>query len=811
MKVFVLDFDHDGEKIFIYGRDENGKKVRIETYWKFYIYIILKDPSFEEEVIKRLKSLNVVKNIEVENKNFIGREYRTIKVYIKEKDYDIIKNFVDTLKQEGKVIGKKESDISIIKKFQIDNSIYPLNWYDFDLELINSSKNIDYYKLKKVNDVIKDKKYNLKVVAIDIESIGEKAIPDPEKDPIYLVSLYDGKNFYSIYWKGNSEIGIKVNNEYELLDKFNNIIREIDPDIIVGYNSNNFDFFFFYERAKKLGYIFNFGWDGKGLHYTKKGEDKKYRIVGIQHVDLFDIIVSLFSGQLDSETYSLEEVAREILGETKLDMDINLMNDIIHNNKDFMYLIKYNQKDVELTYKLYKHFEKIILELSKISGTTLYELSGATYGTLVENYLIKRAREFNEIIPNKPDPYELEKRKKVSYVGAFVLEPKAGFYKNIMVLDFRSLYPSIIIKYNISPDTLKCEHEECRKNSFNIETSLGKYEVWYCNKKEGFIVSILKSIFEERANLKKILKNINKNTEEYKEIDAKQYSLKILSNSMYGYLGFPNSRWYCLECAASITAMGRKHILEVIKKAEQEGLRPIYGDTDSIFLLVDNKEKGLEFLDKINKELPKPLELELEDFYVSGIFIEKRSGGGGAKKKYALLSESGSIKLRGFEVVRRDWSDIAKEAQETVIKLALQNKKNEIIEYLRKLFDDIKNRRIPIEKFVLREQLRKSLEEYEVSAPHVIAARKYKDRGFRVGRGFIVEYVICRGGSKISDKVRLTDEVKGNDYDVEYYIERQIIPAIEGVMKAIGLSVENIYKIQKDITSYFKNGGNKKL
>jgi DNA polymerase Pol2 len=400
----------------------------------------------------------------------------------------------------------------------------------------------------------------------------------------------------------------------------------------------------------------------------------------------------------------------------------------------------------------------------------------------------------------------VEKRKAVTYKGAFVLEPKPGLYENIVVLDFRSLYPSIIIRYNISFDTLKCEHEECKeKNSIEIETSLGKSIVWFCIKRKGFIPTILSEIFEERALLKKKLKTSDENSEEYRVLYAKQYALKILANATYGYLGFPNSRWYSLECAAAITALGRKSIHFVLEEAQKKGLKPIYGDTDSVFLLYPSKDTVYEFLDEINNKLGKPMELELEDFYLRGIFVPKREEKEGAKKKYALLSESGKIKLRGFETVRRDWAPIAKEVQENVINMILrENDKNKVLNYVREIIQKIKKKELPLEKFILREQLRKDLSEYKAEGPHVYAAKKYKQKGYDVRAGFIVEYVISSGGEKIRDKVKLPEECKKNDYDPEYYIDRQVIPAIERILNAIGITKEQVVGEQRSILSFFK-------
>ncbi|BBL45634.1 archaeal DNA polymerase I [Nanobdella aerobiophila] len=806
MKVFILDFDHDKEKVYVYGRDENGKKIRIEYDQPYYLYLILKDEKYLNEIKNKLDNEKYIKKYEIEKKKYIGREYTVFKIIIDQDNYDNLKKLADSYKMEGKILGKKEGDISIIKKFQLDQSIYPLNWYELDLELIKKDQNIDYYKYKKNLGII-DKKYNLKVVAFDIETVSEQAIPDPSKDPIYLITFYDGKDYYSIYIDGNSDEGYKVNSELELLKKVDEVIKKLDPDILIGYNSNNFDLYFLYERAKKLNYKFSFSWDNKNILYTKKREtSKKYKFVGIQNFDLFNVISGIFATQFNSETYSLDEIASEVLGEKKLDINFNEIYNIIFKTKDYSYLIKYNKKDVELTYKLYKHFESILLEISRLAGITLYELSGSTYGILVEDYLIKRSRDNNEIIPNKPSYDDLELRKKYTYSGAIVFQPRSGFYKNIAVYDFRSLYPSIIIKYNISPDTLKCDHEECKNEKIIADTSVGKLEVWYCKKNKGFISSILESIFNERIEIKKKMKGLDKDSEEYKILDSRQLSLKYIINSTYGYLGFPNSRWYCLECASSITALGRKYIMEVKDYIENKGYKVIYGDTDSIFVIVNNEKDGQDLLMDINNLLPRPLEMEFEDFYLSGIFVEKRSGEGGARKKYALLSKDGTIKLRGFEVVRRDWSEIAGEVQENILKLALEDKKDEIIVYLNDVINNIKNHKYPLKKFILREQLRKSLKEYEVSSPHVIAAKKYKDRGYKVDRGFIVEYIIVKGGEKISDKVRLPDEVKDNNYDPEYYINKQVIASVEPILKSLNIPIDSIGKIQKDIRSFFNNG-----
>ncbi len=806
MKVFVLDLDHEENRVRVFGRTEDRRRVIIYVNYDFYVYVIPEERHYNE-VKDILGNKPYIKRIDEERKRYLGKEYKVLKVYLNRKVYNDLKQDVDILKAEGKVIGKKEVDIPLHKKFSIDHGIFPLNWYEVSGRILEERKReIILFANPEDFRRINEKPMKLKVVAFDIEAVSENMMPDPEKDPIIMVSIYGDGIKKTIAWKNapGDDI-IIVKNERELIEKFISTIKEVDPDVIVGYNSNNFDFDYIYNRGKLLNIDITIGWLNEKIKPSKGRGSKRYRIAGAQHFDLYEFIVNLFAGQLRSDVYKLDEVAKEILGYGKTGLTYGEMSELWNKEEDIRRIVEYNLQDTKITYELFNHFREIAIELSRIVGISLEEVSHYTYGQLVEWYLIRKSREFNEIVPNKPKFEEVERRRFISYAGAFVLTPKPGFYKNIVVFDFRSLYPSIIITYNISYDTIWCEHEECKKDSFEIETSLGKKEVWFCKKIRGKIPSVLERIFNERAELKKRLKQVDQDSEEYKEIYAKQYALKILANSMYGYLGFPNSRWYCIECAAAITKIGREKIHFIVEEAKKRGLTPIYGDTDSVFLLYDSKEKALEFLQEINKKLEGPIELELEDFYKAGIFVKGRGSEKGAKKKYALISESEKIKLRGFETVRRDWAPIAKEVQQNVLQMILKGEsRDKIIRYLKDIIQKIKKRELPIEYFVIREQIRRELSEYKSEGPHVYAAKRYKALGYDVRPGFIVEYIITVYGDKIRDKVRILPEVKDKEYDPEYYINNQVLPSIEQILNAVGISKENILGGQKSVLDFFR-------
>jgi DNA polymerase elongation subunit (family B) len=186
----------------------------------------------------------------------------------------------------------------------------------------------------------------------------------------------------------------------------------------------------------------------------------------------------------------------------------------------------------------------------------------------------------NVLIPNHPKQEELQKRRLAPvYKGAIVIEPKKGIHSDILVFDFRSLYPTIIITHNIDPWTLNCNHKECRLKNSAPET---KYH--FCLKQGGFIPKYLKELIERRKKIKEKMKSIQKNTEEYSRLNNMQYALKIIANACYGYFGFFGARWYKRECGAAAAAWGRFYIKKIIELAKREGFEIIYGDTDSLFL-----------------------------------------------------------------------------------------------------------------------------------------------------------------------------------------------------------------------------------
>ena len=352
------------------------------------------------------------------------------------------------------------------------------------------------------------------------------------------------------------------------------------------------------------------------------------------------------------------------------------------------------------------------------------------------------------------------------------------------------MHTSIIISMNISKSTLLERKNENSYESPELEFK-GKKTKFYFSKNPGFFPELMKEIFEKRKKYKQEYKK-NPNTIS----KARSNAFKLLSASAHGYIGFFGARYYSLESSASILAFVRKFNKEIIEKTKKQGFTPIYADTDSVAFLMNNKSEIeiKKFLDKLNSELPGVMELELEGFFKRGLWVMTRAGTAGAKKKYALLGKDGKIKIRGFETVRRDWCNLARQVQNKIIKQILEDgNEKRSLEYLKKVINKLKKRDIDKKDLIIKAQLKKPLSEYVAISPHVIAAKKMREKDIPVSQGNLIQYYIAETKEKkklVRDKVKLPNE-KG-EYNIQYYLERQILPAVENIFQIFGVNVKEI-------------------
>jgi DNA polymerase I/DNA polymerase-2 len=485
-----------------------------------------------------------------------------------------------------------------------------------------------------------------------------------------------------------------------------------------------------------------------------------------------------------SETLSLNEVAKEFLGDIKKSFEIKHSSEL--DGKDWEEYFEYNLHDSVLTLGLFEKLWPDLLEFTRVMQEPIFDVSRNGMSNNVQDYIIHNLDKFNEIPEKRPTHNEIrERRSRKKYEGAFVFEPVPGLYENIVMFDFTSSYGSVIVTYNLSKSTYLTKPE---KDSNNIE-SLGKRV--YFSKKSGFFPEMLKEIIKKRKQYKEELKQ---KPDVIKK--ARSNAFKLLANASYGYQGFFGARYYCQEAAAATAAFAKRSIKDAIEKIDKAGYKVIYSDTDSICFLLQGKTKKqtLELLKKLNSQLPGIMELELEEFFKRGIWVTTRAGTVGAKKKYALISEDKKLKIRGFETVRRDWCKLSRNLQSQIIKMILEDgNEKRALEYVKEIIKKIKNREIKKQDLIIKTQLKKPISEYKTISPHVIAAKKMNEKKTLVSQGNLIEYYIAETKSKkklIREKVKLPDE-KG-EYNIQYYLEHQIIPAIENIFQVFNIDIKEI-------------------
>lgn len=755
----ILDVDYiteEGKPVIRLFKKENGKfKIEHDRTFRPYIYALLRDDSKIEEVKKITGERHgkIVRIVDVEKveKKFLGKPITVWKLYLEHpQDVPTIR---EKVREHPAVVDIFEYDIPFAKRYLIDKGLIPMEGEE-----------------------------ELKILAFDIETLYHEG-EEFGKGPIIMISYADENEAKVITWKNIDLPYVEVvSSEREMIKRFLRIIREKDPDIIVTYNGDSFDFPYLAKRAEKLGIKLTIGRDGSEPKMQRIGDMTAVEVKGRIHFDLYHVITRT----INLPTYTLEAVYEAIFGKPKEKVYADEIAKAWESGENLERVAKYSMEDAKATYELGKEFLPMEIQLSRLVGQPLWDVSRSSTGNLVEWFLLRKAYERNEVAPNKPSEEEYQRRLRESYTGGFVKEPEKGLWENIVYLDFRALYPSIIITHNVSPDTLNLEG--CK--NYDIAPQVGHK---FCKDITGFIPSLLGHLLEERQKIKTKMKETQDPIEKIL-LDYRQKAIKLLANSFYGYYGYAKARWYCKECAESVTAWGRKYIELVWKELEEKfGFKVLYIDTDGLYATIPGgeseeiKKKALEFVKYINSKLPGLLELEYEGFYKRGFFV--------TKKRYAVIDEEGKVITRGLEIVRRDWSEIAKETQARVLETILKHGDvEEAVRIVKEVIQKLANYEIPPEKLAIYEQITRPLHEYKAIGPHVAVAKKLAAKGVKIKPGMVIGYIVLRGDGPISNRAILAEEYdpKKHKYDAEYYIENQVLPAVLRILEGFGYRKEDL-------------------
>lgn len=781
--------DQNESVIQLFVRTKNGLEVLLDPAFKPYFFVVCTDSKTVAEQIKKTE--------------FGEEKVHALRIQAVSKTNapTVLQVFFNSTRdltlarpelKHAPGLELREYDIVFAKRYLIDQGLAPLSFIQVEFEEKNGQKIVSKISTEKKQPIP-----TLAMAAFDLETYSPGRFSDPTKDPILMISLCSGKKtlIFSTkkQWQTKRDARI-FETEKEMIQGFLDEVKKQDLDVLISYNGDSFDFPYLKDRAKKLGLKVPLGFGQTEPVFKKKGIEHAAKLKGIQHLDAFRLVQLLARfGTIDVIKFDLESVSKTLFGVDKTKIKAAQINEIWDSNEGLDDLFEYNLEDAEFTFKIVEQHWPLLVEFSRMVRFSLFDLCRSSASQAVEALLLIKSHETNTLAPNKPSEGTVKQRLLSSFIGGYVKEPIAGLHENIAVLDFRSLHPSIMVAHNISPDTLKCDHASC-PNGKNVSPD----KDWFCEKKEGFLVSIVRELLNHRAQIKKEFKKVSAKDPQYHLLFARQWALKILLNSFYGTLGFARFRWYSRESARAITAWSRHYIRQVIHESEKDGFLALYSDTDSNFLQISPGKTQTDvkkFVEKVNSELPESMELEIEGFYKRGIFVTKKEGKTqrAAKKRYALMDYNNQLKIVGFEYVRRDWSSIAKETQKKVIEAVLaEGKPQKAVEIVKKTIQELLSGTVPKKELVVLTQVQRPLDKYETTGPHVEAARKARSRGKPIGVGSVIGFIITKNGKSISDKAEPEEFVKEGNYDAQYYIEHQVIPAVIKILQELGYTKQDL-------------------
>lgn len=587
IKIVLNDIDYvtrnDKPIIRLFGinPETNENVIAVDTTFNPYLYVL---PYDFDICLEDLREMGL-DDLEVETKIDIGTEREFIKVTLTHPQE--VPKLRDSIRDLPSVKQIREYDIPFYRRYLIDKQITPTNIIELYGETIDSilyseelkiDEDVTLFKMiENPVDTHKTNKRN-KILSFDIEVYNAEGMPTAENDPIIMMSLCGNNGLKKVLSTKKSDKSFveTLSSEKDMLKRFVEIIKEENPDMLVGYNSDNFDLPYIKKRAEKLNIKLDLGVDGSGIKFIKRGFNNAGVIKGRVHVDLYLLV----RHNMRLERYTLERVYEELFDEKKIDVPGDQIYQYWDSDDERLdELFDYSMDDAVTTTMIGDKLTPLTVAQTRLVGQPLFDIARMTTGQMVEWYLMLKAYEKNNIIPNKPDTDEYSQRRKSNKViGGYVKEPEKGLFEHIAYLDFKSLYPSIIIAQNISPDTItdgenmdESEYYTCPENGYK-----------FLKEPKGFIPSIIGYILDERQRIKKLMKE-ERVPEQKRAYDFEQQGLKRLANSMFGAYGYSRFRWYKLECAAAITAWGREYIRNAMKKAEEYDFKPIYADTDGFY------------------------------------------------------------------------------------------------------------------------------------------------------------------------------------------------------------------------------------
>ena len=677
-----------------------------------------------------------------------------------------------------------------------------------DLEKKYSEDPVYFEEIKNWVRILNQPIPSIKHVAIDIEveMEGPNIMPSPKKAnmPVIAAACVGSDGLKKVFvLRRNVPLGKKseelkdvdieiCENEVELFNKLFKIISSYP--IVFTFNGDNFDLNYLYHRAKEH------------LRFSKEkipislGREIATVIPGI-HVDLYKFfhnkVIQIYAFSRKYDETDLNSIAKALLGIEK-----NILEDFI-NRVSLYELAAYCYKDAWITYQLVNFNSQLVLKLiiilMRITKLPMEDVTRIGVSNWIKNMVNFKLRQRRELIPNKEDIASVKGNisttaiiKGKKYLGAKVIEPIPGIHFDITVVDFASLYPSIIKIWNISFETIDCPHKEC-----SLEKLPGVSH-WVCKKRRGILSLLIGSLRDLRVEwYKPRSKDPKLDAATRFQYEVIQSSMKVILNAAYGVLGAETSDLYTPAAAESITAIGRFSIDKTIGLAKKLNLEIIYGDTDSLFI----KNATKNFLNKLVEEVENVLkvDIEVDKTYKYVVFSQR-------KKNYFGVTYDGNVDIKGLlgkkkhipEFVKKTFYEIVNILKNVNKREEFETAKEQIKKIVQANYLRLRSGYVSLSELVIRVTMNKNIEDYTKTTPqHVKAAIQLRNFGFDVKAGQTVSYVKVRG----EDGVKAVQLARLDEIDFNKYVEI-MRSTLEQLLEPAGIDFEGIVGISS-LGKYF--------
>ncbi|XP_030625392.1 DNA polymerase alpha catalytic subunit [Chanos chanos] len=611
--------------------------------------------------------------------------------------------------------------------------------------------------------------------------------------------------------------------ERTLLGFFLAKMHKIDPDVLVGHDIFGFDLEVLLQRINVC----------KVPHWSKIGRLRRANMPKLGGRSGFaeksatcgrlvcDVEISA-KELIRCKSYHLTELVAQVLKVERTVVPSENIRNFYSDSPHLLYLLELTWMDAKLILQIMCELNvlPLALQITTIAGNIMSRTLMGGRSERNEYLLLHAFHEKNYIVPDKHffkkpqhDPVDDEDvdagkgksgkvKKKAAYAGGLVLDPKVGFYDRfILLLDFNSLYPSIIQEFNICFTTVQREASGSRKKTEDDPDEVP--ELPDPDLEMGILPKEIRKLVERRRQVKQLMKQPDLNPDLYLQYDIRQKALKLTANSMYGCLGFSYSRFYAKPLAALVTHKGREILMHTKDMVQKMNLEVIYGDTDSIMINTNssNLDEVFKLGNKVKSEvnkLYKLLEIDIDGVFKSLLLLKK--------KKYAALTVETqpdghyTVKqeLKGLDIVRRDWCDLAKECGNYVIGQILSDQSRDTIveniqRHLMEVGEKVINGSVPLSMFEIHRALTKDPQDYpdKKSLPHVHVALWINSQGGKkVKAGDTVSYIICQDGSNLAASQRAyaleqLQKQTGLSVDTQYYLSQQVHPVVARICEPI--------------------------